>query len=174
MAIIKGAEILDFKKMQGMLRQAGKRKQMVVEMQCEIAQLERQKENLAEYKAVKISGMPNGNGKVDNIGNKVIQMEHMEDMIHEIILNIQGVIAQNENLMLLIFHVLTLDEYAVIKARYLNGYRWNSIAERTMYSRSTCKRLHERAMKKLVVGWENSEKVWEEKKIGNSVLCGRV
>lgn len=143
--------------MQTMLRQAGKRKKMIVEMQCEIAQLERQKEQLAEYKAVQLTGMPNGNGNFDNMGNRIVQIEKIENRINQIISEIEERMEQNEKLMLLMFEVLTPDEYAVIKERYLNGYRWDFIPGRTMYSRSTCKRLHEKAVKKLIVGWERKE-----------------
>lgn len=143
---------MEFKEMQTMLRQAGKRKKMIVEMQCEIAQLERQKEQLAEYKAVQLTGMPSGNGNFDSMGNKIVQIEKIENRINQIISEIEERMAQNEKLILLMFEVLTPDEYAVIKARYLNGYRWDFIPGKTMNSRSTCMRIHERAVKKLVEG----------------------
>lgn len=90
--------------MQVMLRQAGQRKQMVVEIQSEIAQLEQQKKELQDYKAVQLSGMPSGNGSFDGIGNKIVQMESLEGLIQQTIFNIEKEMAQTTILILRSLH----------------------------------------------------------------------
>lgn len=99
-------------------------------------------------KTPKLTGMPHGGETVDAFGNAVLnyieQVEGLTDLVNEMTLEL-GIIEDA------IDTLPDLDEQTIMRYRYICGYTWQQVVDalEDKWSESTCRRIHNNAMKRL-------------------------
>ena len=145
---------MEFKEMQRMLWKMGNRGKIIKDLKFRIEELKEESNSMREYKAVTLTGLPHAQGNFDKIGATAAKLEDIDKKINdELIPRIEKNFYEMEDLWLLMMEVLTPEEYAVLKERYINGYGWDFIPGRVNMCRRLCFKLHKDAIKKLMAAY---------------------
>lgn len=113
-----------------------------------IAILERRKEDLKEYKsrgikAINTDGIRIYSVPVDRVGNEVVKINEMEEIINENLRNEKRVIREIDNAIALLDEI----EADIIKMKYFDNMQVASIADYLGYDRSVISRKKDLAVK---------------------------
>lgn len=105
---------------------------------------------LREGKAVVIDGMPHGYTVSDSTCQKVEKiMDIYEKRMNELCDEVEEIIGDQQRVTDLL-RWLDPDEYRVIKARYIDGIKWDYIPGEIYISRKQCFRIHDKAVLKMI------------------------
>lgn len=144
---------MDFKEMQKKLYKLGYSNNIKAEIEKEIKSIKADCQSLREYQAVVIDDMPHSTTVQDTIGNKASKIiDIYEKRITELMDKLEKQIIERNKLLNLISE-LTIEEQDVLRAKYIEGLRWEYIPGKINMSRRKCFYLHEQAVNKLIMWW---------------------
>lgn len=147
---------MDFKEMQKKLYKLGYSNNIKAEIEKEIKSIKADCQSLREYQAVVIDDMPHSTTVQDTIGNKASKIiDIYEKRITELMDKLEKQIIEKNKLLNLISE-LTIDEQDVLRAKYIDGLRWEYIPGKINISRAKCFYLHKIAVNKLINIWNES------------------
>ena len=144
---------MDFKEMQKKLYKLGYSNNIKAEIEKEIKSIKEDCQNLREYQAVVIDDMPHSTTINDTVGNTAAKIiDIYEKRIAELMGKLEKQVIEKNKLLNLISE-LTIDEQDVLRAKYIDGLRWEYIPGKINISRAKCFYLHKIAVNKLINIW---------------------
>ena len=147
---------MDFKEMQKKLYKLGYSNNIKAEIEKEIRSIKEDCQSLREYQAVVIDDMPHGTTINDTVGNTAAKIiDIYEKRITELMDKLEKQIIEKNKLLNLISE-LTIEEQDVLRAKYIDGLRWEYIPGKINISRAKCFYLHKIAVNRLINIWSES------------------
>ena len=147
---------MDFKEMQKKLYKLGYSNNIKAEIEKEIRSIKEDCQSLREYQAVVIDDMPHSTTINDTVGNTAAKIiDIYEKRITELMEKLEKQIIEKNKLLNLISE-LTIEEQDVLRAKYIDGLRWEYIPGKINISRAKCFYLHKIAVNRLINIWNES------------------
>ena len=147
---------MDFKEMQKKLYKLGYSNNIKAEIEKEIKSIKEDCQNLREYQAVVIDDMPHSTTINDTVGNTAAKIiDIYEKRITELMEKLEKQIIEKNKLLNLISE-FTIEEQDVLRAKYIDGLRWEYIPGKINISRAKCFYLHKIAVNRLINIWNES------------------
>lgn len=147
---------MDFKEMQKKLYKLGYSNNIKAEIEKEIKSIKADCQSLREYQAVVIDDMPHSTTINDTVGNTAAKIiDIYEKRITELMEKLEKQIIEKNKLLNLISE-LTIEEQDVLRAKYIDGLRWEYIPGKINISRAKCFYLHKIAVNRLINIWNES------------------
>lgn len=144
---------MDFKEMQKKLYKLGYSNNIKAEIEKEIRSIKEDCQSLREYQAVVIDDMPHGTTINDTVGNTAAKIiDIYEKRITELMDKLEKQIIEKNKLLNLISE-LSIEEQNILRAKYIDGLRWEYIPGKINISKRHCYRLHKNAIYKLIESW---------------------
>ena len=146
---------MDFKEMQKKLYKLGYSNNIKAEIEKEIRSIKEDCQSLREYQAVVIDDMPHSTTINDTVGNtasKIIDI--YEKRITELMEKLEKQIIEKNKLLNLISE-LSIEEQNILRAKYIDGLRWEYIPGKINICRTVCFEKHKKAVNKLIKMWDN-------------------
>jgi DNA-directed RNA polymerase specialized sigma subunit len=103
---------------------------------------------LLSIKAQVITGMPSGNSMGDKLSNAIVELEKLEEKALAILEELQALRGKIQKT---IRSIENNSSKLILTQRYINCYRWKSIAHKTGLSESQLFRLHIMALDELEI-----------------------
>lgn len=148
---------MDFKEMQKKLYKLGYSNNIKAEIEKEIKSIKADCQSLREYQAVVIDDMPHSTTVQDTIGNKASKIiDIYEKRITELMDKLEKQIIERNKLLNLISE-LTIDEQGILRAKYIDGLRWDFVFGKIHIGRAQTFRIHKKAVLKLIQMWNEDD-----------------
>lgn len=133
----------------GLIRAYSGSKRVIESIHKEIEEYKKDIESMRQLTAVRYDGMPHGTGTSDPTAKAATEIVDLYDKRISELKERVRIILDNNRKTEDMLSVLSRDERRVIKARYIDGIRWDFIPGRLNISRRHCFRLEKRALQKI-------------------------
>lgn len=141
---------MTFKEMKGLLLNYSAVTEKIYGIEKEIELAREEIRAIRESVGATLGGMPRGSAVSDPTYRKAQKIIDKFDKRVESLLEERERIMEGQQRLTDLLKQLDRDEYSVIKARYLEGTRWDYIPMKVYVSRAQCFNLHDRAIGKMI------------------------
>ena len=134
------------------LRQMGETEHRVSRLKRKKRDLQRSLDDVS-LNAVQIGEKTSGGRRKDSTGEKAVKRIDLAEELAAIDADILRLVKEKNEMMALMDSVLTEDENALLTMKWIEFQRWEQVARKMHISRSSCFRMANGGMKKLVNAW---------------------
>lgn len=133
-----------------MLWEYGAADERIKDINLQIKLQKETQKSMRDIGAMKTDGLPHGTSVGDPVANAAIKIvDRVEANLKQLVSELGDIYDMREKMRKML-SCLTCEEYRLIEWRYIKRIRWNSLPSRMHCSRSTCFRIHDGAIKKLI------------------------